>query len=282
MPSLMNVVNRTLRALLFNTRILGSTLIFFGVSCLGISYASARTLDEIIQSHSFSICASPEDLPFSEKNSTTPGFYIEIARKVADSLGVELKVDWIPSREQIRFTKCDAVMGEAAFDNENSLADIAKNTIKPKILTIPYMMVSSLLILSNRNHEIHAMSDLRNLHVAVPSGSTSHKLLNDSGVPVLVRFRNDSEIIDAIVAGQADAGIVSQVGFGWYRTNTPNTDLTINNILTGSEFQFKVAMGLRRTNVETVTRINGILRHLINEGVIPEILGRYGTKFVQP
>lgn len=277
---LTDVLNLTLRDFVFKTRIMGFTLIFFGASCLGISYASARTLDEIIQSHSFSICASQEDLPFSAKNSSIPGFYIEIAQKIADSLGVELKVDWIPSREQIRYTKCDAVMGEATFDNGNSLVGIEKKTIKPKILTIPYMMVSSVLVLPNRNHEIHSMGDLKNLHVAVPSGSISHKLLNDSGVPVWVRFRNDVEIIDAVLSGQADAGVVSQVGLGWYRTNNPHTDLTvISNVLTDPELQFKVAIGLRRTNVETVTRVNEILRKLMNDGVIPEILRKYGTKF---
>lgn len=280
---LTNRLKHALHAFIFNTRILGSTLIFFGASCVGISQPSARTLDEIIELRSFSVCASPEDLPFSARNSATPGFYIEIAQKISDALGVELKVDWIPSREQIRYTKCDAIMGEAAPDNGNILASMDKNAIKPKILTIPYMAISSLLILPNRNHEIHSISDLRNLHVAVPSGSANHKLLNDSGVPVWVRFRNDAEIIDAIVSGQADAGIVSQVGFGWYRTNTPNTDLTaVNNVLSGTELQFKVAIGLRRTNVEMVTRINEILRNLMNDGAIVEILRRYGTKFVPP
>lgn len=283
MRFLTNRLNHALRAFIFNTRIVGSALIFFGASCVGISQPSARTLDEILQSRSFSVCASPEDLPFSARGSATPGFYIEIAQKISDALGVELKVDWIPSREQIRYTKCDAVMGEAAPDSGNSLAGMDKNAIKPKILTIPYMTVSSLLILPRRNHEIRAMSDLRNLHVAVPSGSIAHKLLNDSGVPVWVRFHNDAEIIDAIASGQADAGIVSQPGFGWYRTNTPNTDLTaVNNLPTGTELQFKVAMGLRRTNVEMVTRINEILRDLMNDGAIPEILGRYGSKFVPP
>jgi polar amino acid transport system substrate-binding protein len=257
--------------------------IVFGAGVLSSSSASARTLDEITDAHSFSICASPDDLPFSSSSATMQGIYIEIARKVADALGVELTVDWVRSREQIRFTKCDAVIGSAALEDADTLAGIEKKTIKPKILTMPYMTAVAVLVLPSRHQEVRSIADLTPLHVAVPSGSVIHKMLNDHGVPVWVRFRNDAEIIDAILSGQADAGVVSQAGFGWYLKNHPEAALIAREeVLADPALQYKVAIGLRRTNIETVTRVNAILKTLMNEGVIPEILNRYGIKSVLP
>jgi polar amino acid transport system substrate-binding protein len=271
-----NLIARAVRKSLLGIRI----LIVIVTCCLGISNACARTLDEITKSNSFSICASPDDLPYSAKNSATPGFYIEIAQKISDALGVELNVEWIPSREQIRNTKCDAVMGTAAPDEVDKLTGIEKTTIKARILTVPYMTAAVLLVMPAGHQEVRTIGDLKNLHVAVPSGSVIHKLLNDNGVPVWVRFRNDTEIIDAVLSGSADAGVVSQAGFGWYLKNNPKTTLiAIDKAFDDPALQYKVAIGLRRTNIEAVTRINEILKTLTMEGVISEILGKYGIKF---
>jgi polar amino acid transport system substrate-binding protein len=278
-----DVANSGLCNFAWQARMLDSTLLCFGIACLGISSASARTLDDIIASHHFSICASQDELPFSAKSAANPGFYLDIARKISDSLGVDLKVDWIPTREQIRYTQCDAVMGAVAGDEASNLAGIDKKAIKARILTIPYMTVPTLLVLPNRRHDIHSMDDLKSLNVAVASGSVMHKLLNDNGIPVWVRFRNDAEIIDAVESGQADAGVVSQPGFGWYRQNNPHTGLIgFANVFGDPARPFKVAIGLRRTNVETVSRINEILGKMMADGGIAEILGRYGIQFVAP
>lgn len=257
-------------------------LIAIGTCCLGISGASARTLDEIIKSNSFSICAAPDDLPFSAKNSVTPGFYIEIAQKISNALGVELNVEWIPSREQIRQTKCDAVMGAAAPDGVDKLAGMDEKAIKPKIFTVPYMTAAALLVMPAGHQEVNSVGDLKKLHVAVPSGSVIHKLLNDNGVSVWVRFRNDAEIIDAVMSAQADAGVVSQSRFGWYlKSNPKSTLMASNKVFDDPALKYKVAIGLRHANIETAIRINEILRILAMKGMISEILEKYGVKIAQ-
>lgn len=234
-------------------------------------------------SGSLSICASDNELPYSGKSAAAPGLYLDIARKIADALGVDLKVDWIASREQIRFTTCDAVMGAVAADDGSAGAGADMNAIRPRILTIPYMKVTTLLVQPKRMPAIASMDELKTLHVAVPSGSVAHQLLNDQGVPVWVRFRNDAEIIDAVGSGQADAGVVSQVGFGWYRKNNPDTALAgLDKVLTDPALAFNVAIGMRRTNLATVKRIDAILRQLIDDGTISGILGKYGIESAAP
>lgn len=257
-------------------------LIAIGMCGLAVSGASARTLDEIIKSNSFSICAAPDDLPFSARNSVMPGFYIEIARKISNALGVELNVEWIPSREQIRQAKCDAVMGAAAPDGVDKLAGGDEKAIKPKIFTAPYMTAAALLVVPAGRQEVASVGDLKKMHVAVPSGSVIHKFLNDNGVPVWVRFRNDSEIIDAVMSAHADAGVVSESRFGWYlKSNQKSALMASHKVFDDPALKYKVAIGLRHANIETATRINEILRILTMEGMISEILEKYGIKFAQ-
>lgn len=274
-----NLYARLVSKFLSGTRL----LIFIGTCCLGMSNASARTLDEIKKSNSFTICASPEDLPFSAKDAATPGFYIEIAQKISAALGVELKIDWIPSREQIRHTTCDAVMGAAAADEVVKFDETEKKAIRARILTVPYMTATVVLAMPAGHKEVRTIDDLNKLHVAVPSGSVIHKLLIDNGVPVWVRFRSDTEIMEAVLSGHADAGVVSQSRFGWYLKSKPQTSLVASDrVFDNPDLQYKVAIGLRRTNFETVTRINEILKRMMMEGEMAEILGKYGVKFVQP
>jgi polar amino acid transport system substrate-binding protein len=277
-----NALVRGLREQSVKTRLFSRTLLL-GACCLHVCAALARPLDEMIASHSFSICASDDELPYSGKSPTAPGLYLDIARKISDALGVDLKVDWITSREHIRFTSCDAVMGAAALDDAPGNAEPDTNAIRPRILTIPYMKVSALLVLPSGMAGIESMEDLKRLHVAVPSGSVAHKVLTDSGVPLWVRFRSDAEIIEAVRTGKADAGVVSQAGFGWYRKNNPQTLLAgLDKVLTDPALQFNVAIGIRRTSLDTVKRINGILKQLIDDGTISEILGKYGIEPVAP
>lgn len=245
--------------------------------------AGARPLDEMIASHRFSVCAADNALPYSSKDGAMPGFYLELARAIAQALGLEPRVDWIASSEQIRFTSCDAVMAVPASDDgvAGDSGDI--NRLRPRLLTMPYMAVSTLLVLPGQPAERVTLATLRRGHVAVPSGSVAHQVLNEAGVPVWVRFRNDGEILDAVRDGQADAGVVSQIGFGWYRHNNPETALAgVDHVLHAPGLRFNVAIALRHTNLATVREFDAILRRLGDDGTIAAILQKYGIGFLPP
>lgn len=262
---------------------LAAWLLGAGALCAGSGSAAARPLDEMIASQRFSVCASDAALPYSSRDSATPGFYLDLARAIARELGLELQVDWIASSEQIRFTSCDAVMALPASEEEPATDGADLKTPKPRLLTIPYMMVSTLLVFPGPPAGGVSTAALQRLHVAVPSGSVAHQLLNDRGVPVWVRFRNDAEILDAVHGGQADAGMVSQIGLGWYRKNHPTTALVgMDKAVNGPGLRFNVAIALRRTNLATQQRVNAVLRKLRDDGSIAAILAKYGIDFLPP
>lgn len=246
-----------------------------------LSPASARTLEEMLAAHEFSVCAMEDDLPFSSRGNIVKGFHIDLAQAIADRLGVVLKVIWVPSRERVRMTNCDAMMGAASFDSASGNQPKSENRVLA--VSKPYMTVTTVLVTRPGVPPVHALADLKALHVAVPSGSVSHILMNDNDIPVWVRFRNDAEILEAVSSGQADAGVVSQIGLGWYNKQNPQAGLSRNDtLLTDQSFRFDIGIGLRRADSAMLESVNALLKTMREDGSLTAILGQYGIAPVAP
>ena len=72
--------------------------------------ASARTLAEVQARGAISLCANPDALPYASNQPDKPGFQIEIARALADALGVKLQLDWIVPRMRAGLVDCDMLL----------------------------------------------------------------------------------------------------------------------------------------------------------------------------
>jgi polar amino acid transport system substrate-binding protein len=76
--------------------------------------ADARKLDEILARGAFSICVDPDAMPFSQRSGSPAGFEIDLAKILADRIGVRLDVHWIALRGAARGVNCDAIMSSLA------------------------------------------------------------------------------------------------------------------------------------------------------------------------
>lgn len=240
--------------------------------------AHARSFEDITASRYLSICAAPQELPFSAQDGPARGLYIDIAERIAQALALELRVEWIRSREQVRFTACDAVMGTALLkDAAAPEPDPAK--LHRQLRTIPYLTAGAVIVAAPKIGAIASLRDLRPHHVAVPSASLAHKVLNDNAVPVWVRFRTDREIIEAVERGDAEAGVVTSLAIGWHQKQHGADGLNVfPRVLDQAELGFQVGIGLRNTNLATLERVNAALAGLIADGSIDAILARYGAQ----
>lgn len=238
----------------------------------------ARSFEDITASRYLSICAAPQELPFSAQDGPARGLYIDIAERIAQALGLELRVEWIRSREQIRFTACDAVMGTALL-KDDATPEPDSSKLHRQLRTMPYLTASAVIVADPKIGAIASLRDLRPHHVAVPSASLAHKVLNDNAVPVWVRFRTDREIIEAVERGDAEAGVVTSLAIGWHRKQHGADGLNVfPRVLDQSELGFQVGIGLRNTNLPTLERVNAALAGLIADGSVDAILARYGAQ----
>ena len=137
--------------------------------------AQARTLPEMAASNEFVICAAPDDMPFSRRDGTPAGLYVDLGRLVASDLGLALAVRWIPRRELARRVGCDAIMGAAVVRAED------RPTSWRNVLTVPWMRAGAVVVDTGRGR-VDSLDALRTGHVAVPSGSARLRMLL-SGMP---------------------------------------------------------------------------------------------------
>lgn len=235
--------------------------------------APAAPLVEMLDSKQFVICAAPDDMPFSSNGSAPAGLYIDLADMIARDLGLALAVRWVPARQHVRKVKCDAIMGAAVLKT----AEAPSGKPVRSALTVPYMRAMSVIIAGDRVGTIGTLDDLKQYHVAAPSGSWAHKFLDDHAIPVWVRFRNDREIIAAVERGEADGGIVSNLAIGWHqKTHGARGIKVFGQLLEQNEFGFDVAVKLLNTDAAAVDRVNAILRARIDDGSVAALLARMG------
>src|SRR3954452_14464353 len=81
-----------------------STLLIFAPE------ASSRSLEAIRTKGSLSICAHPNALPFASRKGNPPGIQVELAKALAQQLGVGMSVEWVMRGTQFRAADCDLVM----------------------------------------------------------------------------------------------------------------------------------------------------------------------------
>ena len=79
-----------------------------------LSIATAASAGEVRR---IRLCADPSNPPFSSQDPKSPGFEVEIARVIAETVGADFGVHWFPTaREilvfrQLHEDRCDLVMG---------------------------------------------------------------------------------------------------------------------------------------------------------------------------
>lgn len=248
-----------------------------------VSSVHAATLKDVRRSGEFSICVSPNQLPYSAATGPLRGFYIDIARVIAKRMGVSLKTIWVPSREEVRHTRCDAVMGSAELKIQPRCHTGARRTKSYQTFSVPYVTVRSLLIVRDSHPPVHSLADIATGHVAVPSGSLADMIMNDHGIPVWVRFRTDKEIIRAVARGQADAGVVSNLGFGWYSKRHPHSRIkAVPGLTIDPRLTFDGGIALRHADEALTREVDSTLLTLMRDGRMRAIFSRYGIAYAPP
>jgi polar amino acid transport system substrate-binding protein len=241
-------------------------------AALFVSTASARPLETILRSHVFEICADPDNMPYSSRDGDRHGILADVGQAVAQKLGVDAKITWIPSREYLRKTQCDAVPAVAIIDGD-----------PVKGATRPYTKSHSVLVVAQTHRPTSAIDDFRDEHVAVPSGSLAHHLMIKAGIPVWVRFLDDTAILNAVESGEADAGIVNQGSVDWYNATHPDKPLRIErSVRLDPSLDYAVAFGLRKADQPLTDRVDDLIGQMMTDGELEKIFQRYGVTYLSP
>ena len=239
--------------------------IALGSGLLGLSpFASARTLDEIIASKKIVFGVNPTLPPlgiFNDKNEID-GFDVEIARKIAEVLGVKAEIVQVGSPDRIPFVssgKIDAVLGAMTITPERA---------KVIDFTVP-VHTEVLGVLTTKGKPYKDFMELNDPAVRLVEvrGSTPVKLVQEKLPKAqLLLLDNYPDAVRAIAQGRADA-MIDVMDFMTEHTRKHKVDWRIVDAPIDTYY---CAIGVQKGNDALREKLTGAIKTLHANGYVDE------------
>ena len=241
---------------------------------LGIASAQGRSLENIMERGSLTLCANPNALPFASKSGPVPGFQIELPEKLAEQLGVKLTRQWVISAIQYRRADCDLVLDAIARKDTPPQGGIQ--------VSRPYNR--SGVVLAVRNDS--SLSSLKTLgpdaRVGVPVGSLVSMTLDKAGT-VTSPFVFEDDILEALDRREIEAAAVTPVTVAWFNRQHADKPLRIIPAFEDNpDFNWNIAAGLFRPDDKLRDRVDAAIETLLTQGAIARIYAGYGVELRPP
>jgi len=234
----------------------------------------ARPLAEVQASKQLSLCANPNALPFAAEHGDVPGFQIEIARALAQRLGLQLQVMWIVPRYRAALVDCDMLMDTILS------AGVEQRGVRP---SIPYQVGGVGLVFGPGQSTV---PDYRSLHEGMRVGVMMNSLASlvvSRTSAAMVPFGFEDDMVEAVAHGDVNAGAVSLATAGYYNLRHPGQPLTVVRAQDHEpELRWNLAVGLRRADDALLDEVNAALKTLLDDGTIRTIYTRYGIEHRRP
>ena len=217
------------------------------------------------------VCADPDNLPFSSKDPTAPGFEVELARELTPNVSFH----WIPTyrwvvvARQLLDKRCDLFFGlplDPRFADDN-----------PRIaLSHPYYVMGQVLV-SRAGERIQRLEDLKGKVIGVEVATPADILVTRQGYQRRV-YLTPEETFAAVRARNVDAAVMWSSPAGWLARKTPGFELTW---IREPEGEFKVAIGMRKLDRELKSAVDRAIMRLLDEKKVDAILCRYGVPILR-
>ena len=236
--------------------------------------ANARTLEQIKALGAISMCANPDALPYSSSKDAPPGFQVEIGRKIAEGLGVQLNIDWIVPRRRAKVVNCDMLL-----DRPND-PTIYEGRL---LLSLPYQKSSVVLGLSRGASMIYDYKELNSgQKVGVMISSAASVLLNRAHKST-TPYAFQTDMMDDLAKGELFGAAVSSPQMSYYMFQHPEAGLQQSSAFDSAvDLTWEISVGLRNADQALVDAINPVIFKLLADGTITQIYAKYGVEHRRP
>lgn len=241
---------------------------------LASAAADARSLETIIERGALTLCANPNALPFAAERGELPGFQIEIARALAERMGVQLQVMWIVPRYRANTVDCDMLMDTILSPG------VEQRGLKA---SLPYQVGGVGLVFAPGQSAVPDYKSLRaGMRVGVMMNSLAGLIVSRTGA-AMVPFGFEDDMMESVAQGDVHAAAVSLAAAGYYNLRHPDRQLAVVRAQDHEpELRWNLAVGLRRADDALVDAVNTALKALLDEGAIGRIYARYGIEHRRP
>ncbi|MDO5522023.1 MAG: basic amino acid ABC transporter substrate-binding protein [bacterium] len=192
------------------------------------------------------------------------GIDVDIAKAIADDLGMELKVDSI---------EFDSII--PAVNSGKADIGVAGMTVTPDRkenveFTDSYTTSTQVMIVKEDNTTITKPDNLSGKTVGVQTGTTGDIYVTDKKDIEVKRFSKGMEAVQSVMQGKIDAVVIDR---------EPAKEFVKQNtgikILDEAYTQEDYAIAVKKGNTELVDKINASLKKLKENGELQKIIDKY-------
>lgn len=236
---------------------------FITVACVGggdspgviAQDIGASSLDQIIEAGTIKIAVPQDFAPFGSVDASgeLEGYDIDVAKLLAEDLGVELELIPVTSDNRIPFlqtNKADLVISSMGANPERA---------KSIFFSIPYAPFFSGIYGPAEISDVGGFSDLGGYTVGVTQGTLEDLELSDavSDDVTIQRFADNSLTASSLVTGQVDLIATGNVVASELAKNNPDKQINGKFIIKESPAH----IGLRRGEVDLLQWVNTFVYH---------------------
>lgn len=240
---------------------------YAGYQLFGGSMLTKATDPQLLKIQQKGTLVVGSDMPYAkmeffDASGKPVGFEVDIAQKVADSLGVTLvyqDYDW------------DKLFPAAIQSGEVDLA-MSAITITPErqkemLFSIPYFNGGQSIVTKKTDTSISSIQDLRNKRIGVEVETTSYDAVKDYAPPEsILSYGNSAELVAALATDKIDALVIDYVEAASIVKQNQALKLA------GEPFtQEYYGIATRLENTALIDRANTILREIKRNGQLKQL-----------
>ena len=222
------------------------------------------------------LCVDPDNLPFSSESATTPGFYVELGRDIAQALGRPFQPVWVPTyytKRQIRKKmlpgQCDGFVG---------VPDDASFMGPRLILSRPIVHLGYALV-ALPSTAADSVQDLHGRHVAVQYDSPPQNLLASENDVQMVTVMSPEEAMRDLAAGKADVAFIWGASAGWLNKTLMHGAYEVQPV-SGDHMQWNATIAFPRDQTDLRDQVDRAIGGLGD--AIDRLAAKYGFPDATP
>ena len=237
----------------------------------GEASSAQGSVDKIKADGYITMSTNAEFEPFEFKDGDNfAGIDIEISQKIAEKLGVELKINDVAFDSlipELAAGKGDFVAaGMTADDDRRKNVDFTDN----------YFNASQAIIVP-KDSSIKTAADLNGKKVGVQQGTTGDTYCtNEDGksevkVGSVERYNKGMDAVSDLISGRLDAVVIDNFPADKFVSKNADKIVKLDEELTQEEY----AIAVKKGNQELLDEINGVLKELKDSGELDQIVSKY-------
>lgn len=202
---------------------------------------------------------------YHDENGDLVGFDVEVARKVAGKLGVDIEfmeAEWDSLFAAMDSGRIDTVINEVEYSDERALKyDFSQ----------PYTYIRGALMVKADNEDINSFEDLSGKKAAQNLTSSWGTMAESYGAE-LVSVDAVSQCVDLLLSGRADATLNVETAFADYLKSHPDADV---KIVARTDSASSSRIPVKKGNEELLKAIDAAIDELRESGELAELSEKY-------